>query len=173
MKQKEKLSLLPLRGVLVFPNMVLHLDVGRQRSVTALERAMVGDNRILLIAQKDARVDEPVEEDLYNVGTVAEIKQMIKLPGGTIRVLVEGLTRARITRFIAAEPCFEVEAVIFREDDTRAPEVEALMRSVLYQFEQYIIQVEAGLAGLMEGQRLPIYSRSGSNRAVMRLAIRS
>ncbi|MEW5783921.1 MAG: endopeptidase La [Bacillota bacterium] len=138
MKQRHKLALLPLRGVLVFPNMVLHLDVGRERSVTALDRAMVGDNRILLVAQKDAREDEPVEEDLYTIGTVAEIKQMIKLPGGTIRVLVEGLSRARITRFTAVEPYFEVESIIIKEDESRTPEVEALMRSLLYQFEQYI-----------------------------------
>ncbi len=138
MKQREKLTLLPLRGVLVFPNMVLHLDVGRERSVTALERAMVSDNRILLVAQKDARVDEPVEEDLYTLGTVAEIKQMIKLPGGTIRVLVEGIGRARIGKFIDTEPCMTVEAILLREDETRTPEVEAQMRSLLYQFEQYI-----------------------------------
>lgn len=138
MKQREKLTLLPLRGVLVFPNMVLHLDVGRERSVTALEKAMVSDNRVLLVAQKDARVDEPVEEDLYTLGTVAEIKQMIKLPGGTSRVLVEGLGRARIGKFIATEPCIMVEAIILREDETRTPEVEAQMRSLLFQFEQYI-----------------------------------
>ncbi len=138
MKQREKLTLLPLRGVLVFPHMVLHLDVGRERSVTALNQAMVDNNRILLVAQKDARVDEPVEEDLYTVGTVAEIKQLIKLPGGTIRVLVEGINRARIGKFIATEPCFTVEAIHLREDETRTPEVDALMRSLLYQFEQYI-----------------------------------
>jgi len=138
MKQREKLTLLPLRGVLVFPNMVLHLDVGRERSVTALEQAMVNDGRILLMAQKDARVDEPVREDLYTVGTIAEIKQLIKLPGGTIRVLVEGLHRARIAKFIGNEPCFKVEALLLRDDETRSPEVDALMRSLLYQFEQYI-----------------------------------
>jgi len=77
-KEKEQLPLLPLRGLLVFPNMVLHLDVGRERSVKALEEAMVGDNRILLMAQKDAKVDEPAEADLFTVGTVALIKQMIK-----------------------------------------------------------------------------------------------
>ena len=138
MKERYKLALLPLRGVLVFPNMVLHLDVGRERSVTALDKAMVGDNRILLVAQKDARIDEPVEEDLYTIGTVADIRQMIKLPGGTIRVLVEGLQRGRIVKFLASEPCFEAETIIVKEDESRTPEVEALMRSLLYQFEQYI-----------------------------------
>ena len=138
MKERCKLALLPLRGVLVFPNMVLHLDVGRERSVTALDKAMVSDNRILLVAQKDARVDEPAEEDLYTIGTIANIRQMIKLPGGTIRVLVEGLQRGRIVKYLASEPCFEVETIIVKEDESRTPEVEALMRSLLYQFEQYI-----------------------------------
>jgi ATP-dependent Lon protease len=84
---RERLPVLPLRGVLVFPYMVLHLDVGRERSISALERAMMQENRILLITQKDAKLDEPVKEDLFEVGTVARVKQMIKLPGGTIRVL--------------------------------------------------------------------------------------
>jgi len=137
-KPKENLPLLPLRGVLVFPHMVLHLDVGRERSIKALEKAMVSDNRILLVAQKEARVDEPETEDLFRVGTVAEIKQMIKLPGGTLRVLVEGLSRARIDRFLASEPYFEVEISVIQEDETRTAEIEAMMRSVLYQFEQYI-----------------------------------
>ncbi|HPZ64397.1 MAG TPA: LON peptidase substrate-binding domain-containing protein, partial [Bacillota bacterium] len=118
--------------------MVLHLDVGRERSIKALEKAMVSDNRILLVAQKEARVDEPETEDLFRVGTVAEIKQMIKLPGGTLRVLVEGLSRARIDRFLASEPYFEVEISVIQEDETRTAEIEAMMRSVLYQFEQYI-----------------------------------
>jgi len=137
-KEKEQLPLLPLRGLLVFPNMVLHLDVGRERSVKALEEAMVGDNRILLMAQKDAKVDEPAEADLFTVGTVALIKQMIKLPGGTIRVLVEGLTRASIIRYLHTEPFFKVEAELIPEETVKTPEVEALRRSLLYQFEQYL-----------------------------------
>lgn len=137
-KEKERLPLLPLRGLLVFPNMVLHLDVGRERSVKSLEEAMVGDNRILLMAQKDAKVDEPAEADLYTVGTVALIKQMIKLPGGTIRVLVEGLTRAEVISFLQAEPFFKVEALLIPEETVKTAEVEALRRSLLYQFEQYL-----------------------------------
>lgn len=132
------MPLLPLRGILVFPNMVLHLDVGRERSVIALEQAMVEDNRILLVAQKEARVDEPAPGDIYNMGTVAQVKQMLKLPGGTIRVLVEGLSRAYVQKFVATEPYFRVEAEEVTEDTARNVETEALMRSVLYQFEQYI-----------------------------------
>jgi ATP-dependent Lon protease len=139
MAEKAKvLPLLPLRGILVFPNMVLHLDVGRERSVNALEQAMVEDNKVLLVAQKEARVDEPAQDDIYTMGTVAQIKQMLKLPGGTIRVLVEGLTRAHVRGFIEQDPFFKVEAEEVPEDNTKSVEVEALMRSVIYQFEQYI-----------------------------------
>ncbi|HSW36429.1 MAG TPA: endopeptidase La [Candidatus Limnocylindrales bacterium] len=138
MPEKDKLPVLPLRGVLIFPNMVLHLDVGRERSVTALEQAMMKDSRILLIAQKDAKVDEPSANDLFDVGTIALIKQMIKLPGGTIRVLVEGLTRAIILEIINGELFFEAEVQIIDDGTKKTPEIEAQMRSVLYQFEQYI-----------------------------------
>jgi ATP-dependent Lon protease len=132
------LPLLPLRGILVFPNMVLHLDVGRERSVNALEQAMVDDNKVLLVTQKEARVDDPAPEDIYSMGTIAQIKQMLKLPGGTIRVLVEGLSRAYVRDFVEADPFFKVHAEEVLEDTTKSIEVEALMRSVTYQFEQYI-----------------------------------
>ncbi|MBS3897981.1 MAG: endopeptidase La [Dethiobacter sp.] len=132
------LPLLPLRGILVFPNMVLHLDVGRERSVNALEQAMVDDNKVLLVTQKEARVDDPAPEDIYSMGTIAQIKQMLKLPGGTIRVLVEGLSRAYVRDFVEADPFFKVHAEEVPEDTTKNIEVEALMRSVTYQFEQYI-----------------------------------
>jgi len=138
MSETEKLAVLPLRGVLVFPNMVLHLDVGRERSISALERAMMKDNRILLITQKDAKVDEPTMDDLYGVGTVAKVKQMIKLPGGTIRVLVEGLTRAELKELYSEELFLEADVAVIEDDSKKTPEIEAQMRSVLYQFEQYI-----------------------------------
>ncbi len=139
MAEKTKiLPLLPLRGILVFPNMVLHLDVGRERSVNALEQAMVDDNKVLLVTQKEARVDDPAPEDIYSMGTIAQIKQMLKLPGGTIRVLVEGLSRAYVRDFVEADPFFIVHAEEVLEDTTKSIEVEALMRSVTYQFEQYI-----------------------------------
>ncbi|EEG78171.1 endopeptidase La [Dethiobacter alkaliphilus] len=139
MAEKTKtLPLLPLRGILVFPNMVLHLDVGRERSVSALEQAMVEDNKVLLVAQKEARIDEPTPEEIYSMGTVAQIKQMLKLPGGTIRVLVEGLSRAYVREFVESDPFFKVEAEELDDDNGKSVEVEALMRSVLYQFEQYI-----------------------------------
>jgi ATP-dependent Lon protease len=138
MSKRERLSVLPLRGVLVFPNMVLHLDVGRERSITALEKAMLNNSQILLVTQKDAKIDEPVLEDLYAVGTLARIKQMIKLPGGTIRVLVEGLTRARVVELFTEDLQLEAEAEIIEDETKKTAEVEAQMRSVLYSFEQYI-----------------------------------
>lgn len=137
-KKLKTLPLLPLRGILVFPNMVMHLDVGRERSVSALEQAMVEDSLVLLVAQKEARVDDPKPEEIYGIGTIAQIKQMLKLPGGTIRVLVEGLTRATIRDYKATEPYFQVRVDEITEDSTRNIEIEALMRSVIFQFEQYI-----------------------------------
>ncbi len=138
MPDKEKLSVLPLRGVLVFPNMVLHLDVGREKSVSALERSMMQDNRILLVTQKDAGVDEPKQDEIYEVGTIAQIKQMIKLPGGTIRVLVEGLDRAKVLKLITEEMFLEAEVEVVEDSTEVDPQVEARMRSLLHQFEQYI-----------------------------------
>jgi len=138
MAKKEKLPVLPLRGVLVFPNMVLHLDVGRERSIAAIERAMMEDNRILLVAQKNAKIDDPEKSDLYEVGTVAEVKQMIKLPGGTIRVLVEGLTRGRVLELFTEDSFLQAELEKIEDKSKKTPEIEAKMRSLLSQFEQYI-----------------------------------
>ncbi|MBX6394710.1 MAG: endopeptidase La [Alicyclobacillaceae bacterium] len=133
------LPLLPLRGLLVFPTMVLHLDVGREKSIHALERAMVGDRQILLASQMESHIDDPSPEEIYRVGTIADIKQMLKLPNGTIRVLVEGLCRAKIVQYQETEEVFlvEVEAVP-EENGEPSTEIEALMRSVLHQFEQYV-----------------------------------
>ncbi len=136
-KGPDRLPVLPLRGVLVFPSMVLHLDVGRERSISALERSMINDNRIILITQKEAKISEPEEKDLHHVGTLAEVKQMIKLPGGTIRVLVEGLNRARINKLYTEELFFEADAEVIYDEAEKNPEIEALMRSVLHQFERY------------------------------------
>lgn len=132
------MPLLALRGILVFPNMIMHLDVGRDKSVSALEKAMVDDNEILLVSQQQANLDEPGPEDLYSVGTVASIKQVLKLPGGTVRVLVEGMARARVVNFLDSDPLFMVEAELLPEDETLTPETEAYMRALLHQFERYI-----------------------------------
>jgi len=136
--KKKRLPVLPLRGVLVFPNMVLHLDVGRERSIAALEQAMMKDNLILLVTQKDAKIDDPTKDDLYQIGSIARIKQMIKLPGGTIRVLVEGLNRAKLLDLITDEKILEADLEMIEDPVEKTAEIEAIMRTVLHQFEQYI-----------------------------------
>ncbi|WP_059171310.1 endopeptidase La [Bacillus sp. FJAT-27445] len=130
--------LLPLRGLLVYPTMVLHLDVGREKSVQALEKAMVDDHLIFLTTQKDISIDEPAEEDLYNIGTLTKVKQMLKLPNGTIRVLVEGLQRARIVSFDDLDDYFSVSVEAYEDRNTKDVEDQALMRTMLDYFEQYI-----------------------------------
>ncbi|RPF42822.1 ATP-dependent proteinase [Thermodesulfitimonas autotrophica] len=132
------LPLLPLRGVLVFPYMVIHLDVGREKSVRAIDETMLRDRFIFLAAQRDAQIDDPQPGDIYEVGTVAEVKQLLKLPGGTIRVLVEGVARAKVLRYVAEEPFFRVEVEEFAETQTGNSHVEALKRSLISQFEQYV-----------------------------------
>lgn len=139
-KEEERtLPLLPLRGLIVFPTMVLHLDVGRERSVQALEKAMVDDeHHILLATQKEIQIEEPLAEDIYEIGTVAKVRQMLKLPNGTIRVLVEGLKRARIKEYVDSEECYIVTYEELAGIDEGDMDTEALMRSVLDHFEQYL-----------------------------------
>ncbi|HHX51197.1 MAG TPA: endopeptidase La [Clostridia bacterium] len=133
-----ELPLLPLRGVIVFPNMVIHLDVGRERSVHAIDEAMTSDRKIFLVMQKEAQTDEPGLNDIYHTGTIAEIKQLLKLPGGTIRVLVEGLARANIKEVQALDPYVRVEVNIPSEEYQKTLEIEALMRNLNDLFEQYV-----------------------------------
>ena len=130
--------LLPLRGLLVYPTMVLHLDVGRDKSVQALEKAMVDNHLIFLTTQKDLSIDVPNEEDLYQLGTLTKVKQMLKLPNGTIRVLIEGLKRAEIIEFLDEPDYFLVKLQMHEDDETVDAEDQALMRTMLEYFEQYI-----------------------------------
>src|SRR5690625_803545 len=137
-KEIIQLPLLPLRGLLVFPSMVLHLDVGRDKSVTAIEKAMMGDQTILLAAQKQISLEDPEPNDIYHIGTIAKVKQMLKLPNGTQRVLVEGAERAEIVRFQDQKEELNVEVKLLEEEHGEANEEEALMRSLLNLFGQYI-----------------------------------
>jgi ATP-dependent Lon protease len=135
----KQLPLLPLRGLIVFPSMVIHLDVGRDKSVKALEKSMMENNLIFLASQKEVNIDDPEEKDIYRVGTIARIKQMLKLPNGTIRVLVEGLQRAKLLRFVDIdEGYFLVELEEIEDVHGDYIEEEALMRTLLQYFEQYI-----------------------------------
>ncbi|MFN3448628.1 MAG: endopeptidase La [Roseococcus sp.] len=129
---------LPLRDIVVFPHMIVPLFVGREKSVRALEAVMREDKQILLVAQKNAQQDDPAADDLYQVGTVSTVLQLLKLPDGTVKVLVEGLRRARIVAFKETEAYFEAFAEAVEEPVSDKREVEALMRSVLSQFESYI-----------------------------------
>ncbi|QDI93046.1 endopeptidase La [Salicibibacter halophilus] len=135
----QKIPLLPLRGALVFPGMVLHLDVGRDKSVRAIEQVMEDDQRILLASQIDLAVEEPEKKDLYQTGTLAYVKQMLKMPNGTTRILVEGLQRATINELTNSDEYYEVKiepltAEISNQSDS---EITALKRMVNDHFEQY------------------------------------
>ncbi len=134
-----ELPLIPLRGLSVFPYMVLHFDVGRDRSIKALEEAMVNDQIIFLTTQKEIDVEIPTPEDFYEVGTVCKIKQMLKLPGDAIRVLVEGIYRGKIVEVLEEDPYFKVEIEKYIVDEEQNDkELEALMRAVLGAFDDYI-----------------------------------
>ena len=130
--------ILPLRDIVVFPHMIVPLFVGREKSVRALEDVMKDEKQILLVAQKNAAQDEPSLDEIYRVGTVSTVLQLLKLPDGTVKVLVEGGQRARISGFTDREAFFEAEAEIIDERIGDQQEVEALGRSVIGQFEQYI-----------------------------------
>lgn len=137
---KELIPLIPLRGLIIFPNMVLYFDVGREKSIQALEEAMLRDQLILLTTQKEIDVEDPSEDDFYHIGTVAKIKQMLKLPGDAIRVLVEGVDRAKVTKITDNKEFFEVEYDIL--DDLKSSkkediEKEAFVRAIKETFNKY------------------------------------
>jgi ATP-dependent Lon protease len=135
----ESLPLLPLRDLIIFPFMVYPFPVGRDKSISALEEAMLKDRLIILAAQRQGKVSDPNQEDIYTTGTLAEIKQMLKLPDGTIKVLVEGLRRVRVVQYLQSEPHYRVHwEEVFEPAESRDVETEALIRSTLYHFEQFI-----------------------------------
>ena len=140
MAEKFTLPLVPLRGIVVFPNMIMHLDVGRESSVNALEAAMVGNRRIFLVAQIDTEDDSPEEEDLFEVGTISEIRQIIKLPDGNVRVLVEGINRGVMHEYRNSEKGNYIEVEVELHEDTwnDTMETEALVRGVVHEFEEWV-----------------------------------
>lgn len=138
---RKNIPLIPLRGMSVFPYMVIHFDVGREKSINALEEAMVEDSLVFLCSQKDAVIDEPTSDEIYHIGTVSKIKQMLKLPGGSIRVLVEGINRGQILEINKEEPYLEaeIEELIYNPEELEKDEkIEAVMRLVEKDFEEYI-----------------------------------
>ena len=135
---KELMAVLPLRDIVVFPHMIVPLFVGREKSVRALESVMKENKQILLVAQKNAAQDDPQPEDIYRVGTVSTILQLLKLPDGTVKVLVEGTRRAKITGFGETSAYFEASVEPAPDEDITAKDLDALGRTVVTQFEQYI-----------------------------------
>src|SRR6266478_6342764 len=133
-----RVPLLPLRDIIVFPHMVVPLFVGRQKSIRALEEAMNKQKFILLAAQKDAKTNDPAEDDIYRVGTLGTVVQLLRLPDGTVKVLVEGKKRARVMRYLSNAEYFLVEAEALEEVCNKSTEVEALIRSVNATFETYV-----------------------------------
>jgi ATP-dependent Lon protease len=139
LNNKNNVPLIPLRGLSILPYEVIHFDVGREKSIRALEEAMMNDQLIFLVSQKDVRVEKPKAEDLYEYGVVCRVKQMLKLPGDAIRVLVEGKHRGKIEAFVSDEPYFEVDIKEYFNDFVeKNNELEALMRSILDTFEKYV-----------------------------------
>src|ERR1700723_1014874 len=134
----DLMAVLPLRDIVVFPHMIVPLFVGREKSVRALEAVMKEDKQILLVAQKNASQDDPSVEDIFRIGTVSTILQLLKLPDGTVKVLVEGGRRAKITAFKETEAYFEAFTTPMPDQVGEAKELEALGRTVVTQFEQYI-----------------------------------
>ena len=140
-KIERTLPLIPLRGLAIFPYTILNFDIGRESSLKALDEAMLGDELIFLTSQKEAEIDEPTEEDFYHVGTICKVKQMIKLPGDTVRVLVEGISRGTIEEINQDKGYFEavIDEIVYNKDEiVNDMEVEALIRNVLESFEEYI-----------------------------------
>ena len=159
--EQIRLPLLPLRDVVVFPHMVIPLFVGRPKSIKALEAAMEAGKSIMLVAQKTAAKDEPTDKDLYEVGCIANILQMLKLPDGTVKVLVEGTQRANILTVTDDESHFFCEAVPVGPEPTESAETEALRRAIVSQFDQYVKlnkkippEILTSLSGIDEPGRL-------------------
>lgn len=138
-KDIKIIPLIPLRGITIFPYMVMHFDVGREKSIIALEEVMLNNQEIFLVLQKDARIEEPNKDDLYNIGTICTVKQILKLPNDTVRVLVEGLTRAKINSIVQEEPFIMSEVEVLQEEECALDnKCEALIRSVREAFDEYI-----------------------------------
>lgn len=140
-KIDHELPLIPLRGLAIFPYMILNFDIGREMSLKALDEAMLEDELVFLTSQKEAEVDEPTADDFYHVGTICRVKQVIKLPGDTVRVLVEGISRGKVKEISQEEGYFKaiVEEIIYDQDNADVDkEVEAFVRNVFDAFEEYI-----------------------------------
>src|SRR3989338_4720876 len=152
---------LPLRDVVVYPYMVVPLFVGRERSIKALEIAMAADKQILVATQRSAADDQPTEEGIYHIGTLATVLQLLKLPDGTVKVLIEGVKRAQILRFLTNKDYFLADVKLIEDTNLESREIEILIRSLKSQFEQYVklnrkipTEILASVLAIEDGARL-------------------
>ncbi|MDY2987852.1 MAG: LON peptidase substrate-binding domain-containing protein, partial [Peptoniphilus sp.] len=152
MSENKKVPLIALRDLVVFPRMVTHFDCGRQKSIAAVEAAEINGSYVLLVAQKDSAVLEPKREDLFDYGTLAAIKQILKLPGGVVRVLVEGVKRAKIEEFFIGDSFYEaaVEEIKYESNEDDNQEVLAAMRLVEEDLENYTELDSRLIPGLLQ-----------------------
>ncbi len=160
-EENREFPVLPLRDVVVYPHMVIPLFVGRQKSIAALEHAMETGKQILLVAQKNAANNEPLLDDIYSIGTVSNILQLLKLPDGTIKVLVEGIKRATVERFSAGSEFYLSEISFLKHDPLTESENQSLSRTLMSQFDRYVKlnkkvppEIVASLAGIDDVSRL-------------------
>lgn len=160
-KSLSAVPVLPLRDVVVYPFMVIPLFVGRERSIKALEVAMAADKQIMLTTQKSASEDQPTAEGVYRIGTLATVLQLLKLPDGTVKVLIEGVRRAKITHFLDNEAYFLADVDFLDDENTESREIEILIRSLKSQFEQYVklnrkipTEILASVLAIEDGSRL-------------------
>ncbi len=136
--KKEKYPVLPLRDIVVYPKMIVPLFVGREKSINALQEVVDNDQNIILTTQKDAAIEEPTSDEVYHVGTIGTVLQLLRLPDGTVKVLIEGLERVKIDKFYKNPDFMEASVTILPENESNDQELEALARAVLNQFEEYV-----------------------------------
>lgn len=136
--KKEKYPVLPLRDIVVYPKMIVPLFVGREKSINALQEVVDKDQNIILTTQKDAAIEDPTSNDVYHVGTIGTVLQLLRLPDGTVKVLIEGLERVKIDKFYNTKSFMEANVTILPEIENNNQELEALVRAVLSQFEEYV-----------------------------------
>ena len=139
--KKQIYPVLPLRDIVVYPKMIVPLFVGREKSIKALQKVVDADQNIILATQLDSAVEDPTADDVYHVGTMGTVVQLLRLPDGTVKVLIEGLERVKINKFLKNDEFMEVEATVLKDKEEDDPELEALIRAVLSQFEEYVVVV--------------------------------
>ena len=161
-KIPDVLPLLPVRDIILYPAMVLPLAIGREKSIKALEESMATNRLVFIVAQKNTQIEDPTPNDVYNIGTICEVLQILKMPDGTLKALVEGINRAQWTDFkLSNKGYIEVGLKVFDEKTVKMPEVEAIMRQAISLFEQYVklnpripIEISVSVSNIADPARL-------------------